>query len=537
VSRIAVRGALVFLGLAVAAGGGAWVARGMARDRVEEAMVARGLSWSAVEVRGGSLTWTGISGPGVEVEALEVTLLPGPGARVVGVDVDVESALAARATGGEGGGARGDASPALPVAVVAEDVRVRFGEVVLLESGAGTLAPRLALSGSGGAVARTDAGWDISLSRAVDQGGLSGVAHVEVTCDAAACEGLVRLESPVVSHAMLAPRPVELGVAMVEGRWIRETGALTGTARVGPATAELSGMLQPEPLAGELEIEVPDIPLADVVEAFGRQVPEAGLAEIVGTVGLRAGVDLATLAVRVEPRADGLGAGGVLGDPLAIRNGQVTWKAPGATADDWVIKTTGQGTAAFTPLARAGLLPEAVIAAEDAGFWSHRGYDLSAIQEALDQKAAAPGEPLRGGSTLTQQLAKNLFLDGRDRTLVRKLRELLYALELERTVGKERILELYLNIVELGPGLHGVTAAADAYFIKAPDRLTPREAVFLAVLLPSPRRLAEQAWAGGRTPDAKIDAVLDNMVDGKALSRASAERAKRAPLRILPPPR
>ena len=144
---------------------------------------------------------------------------------------------------------------------------------------------------------------------------------------------------------------------------------------------------------------------------------------------------------------------------------------------------------------------------------------------------------MRGGSTLTQQLAKNLFLDGRDRTLVRKLRELLYALELERTVGKERILELYLNIVELGPHLHGITADADAYFIKAPDRLTPREAVFLAVLLPSPRRLAERAWSGGRTPDARIDAVLDNMVDGKALSRAAAERARRAPLRILPPPR
>ncbi len=173
---------------------------------------------------------------------------------------------------------------------------------------------------------------------------------------------------------------------------------------------------------------------------------------------------------------------------------------------------------------------------EEAGFRQGLALSPSLIRRALrfdlDRRRF-----VYGGSTLTQQLAKNLFLDGRDRTMVRKLRELLYALELERTVGKERILELYLNIVELGPHLYGVGPAADAYFIKTPDRLTPREAAFLAVLLPSPRRLAERAWLAGRTPDARIDAVLDNMVDGKALTRARAEQARRAPLRIVPPPR
>lgn len=534
-SRLGARGALILVALAAVAAGGAWVARGMAQDRVEDALRARGLSWRVAEASAGTLSWSGISGPGIAAESLVVDLLPSPRARVVGVDVDAKAALAGRAEGG--GGAAGDGGVALPVRVVAEDVRVRFGDVVLLDAGEGTLAPRLALSGEGGAVARTAEGWNVGLTRRVDEGGVSGTAHVELTCDAAACEGLVRLDEPVVANDLLAPKPVELGVLMVEGTWTRETGVVAGTLRAGPATAQVSGHLTPEPLSGRLDVEVADLPLADVVAAFGRQIPEAARAEIVGEVGLSAEVDLATRAVRVRPRASGLGAGGVLADPLAIRNGRVTWKAPGATADDWTIKTTGHGTAGFTPLARAGLVPEAVIAAEDAGFWSHKGYDLAAIQEALDQKAAAPDAPLRGGSTLTQQLAKNLFLDGRDRTLVRKLRELLYALELERTVGKERILELYLNIVELGPGLHGVTQAADAYFIKSPDRLTPREAAFLAVLLPSPRRLAERAWLGGRTPDARIDAVLDNMVDGKALTRSRAERAKRAPLRILPPPR
>lgn len=534
-SRLGARGALILVALAAAAVGGAWVARGMAQGRVEDALRQRGLAWAASDVSGGTLSWSDIAGPGVRVRTLVVDLVPSPRARVEGVDVDAEAALAGRAEGGSGAVSGGGVP--LPVRVVADDVTVRFGDLVLLESGEGTLAPRLAISGEGGAVARTAEGWNVALSREVDQGGVSGTAHVEVTCSTAACEGLVRLDTPVVHHALLAPQPVELGVFMIEGMWERETGVVAGTARVGPAVAHISGHLQPEPLSGALDIEVADLPLGDVVGAFGRQIPEAARAEIVGEVGLSARLDLSSLAVEVRPRATGLGAGGVLQDPLTLRNGRVTWKAPGATADDWVLKTTGHGTAHFTPLARAGLMPEAVIAAEDAGFWSHKGYDLSAIQEALDQKAAAPDEPLRGGSTLTQQLAKNLFLDGRDRTLARKLRELLYALELERTVGKERILELYLNIVELGPELHGVGPAADAYFIKAPGRLTPREAAFLAVLLPSPRRLAERAWLAGRTPDARIDAVLDNMVDGKALSRSRAERAKRAPLRIIPPPR
>lgn len=534
-SRLGARGALILGALAASAVGGAWLARGAAQGRVEDALRARGLSWGAAGVSAGTLTWTDISGPGVRAAAVVVELLPSPRARVEGLDVDAEAALAGRARGGAG--AAGGGGVDLPVRVVAEGVTVRFGDAVLLDGGAGTLAPRLAISGEGGAVARTAGGWNVSLSRPVDEGGLTGEAHVEITCTAVDCEGLVRLDQPVVSHPLLAPEPVPLGVLMLEGTWVRDGGVLAGTARIGPATARIEGHLQPEPLSGSLAIAVDDLPLADVVAAFGRQVPEGARAEIVGEVGLHAEVDLATRAVRWTPRAAGLGAGGVLPDPMALRGGRVTWRAPGATADDWVLKTTGPGTAHFTPLARAGLMPEAVIAAEDAGFWTHPGYDLSAVQEALDQKAAAPEAPLRGGSTLTQQLAKNLFLDGRDRTLVRKLRELLFALELERTVGKERILELYLNIVELGPDLHGVGPAADTYFIKTPDRLTPREAAFLAVLLPSPRRLSERAWLAGRTPDARIDAVLDNMVDGKALSRARAERAKREPLRIVPPPR
>jgi membrane peptidoglycan carboxypeptidase len=176
-----------------------------------------------------------------------------------------------------------------------------------------------------------------------------------------------------------------------------------------------------------------------------------------------------------------------------------------------------------------------MIAAEDSGFYRHNGFDPASIQAALDQ--ALGGGDLRGGSTITQQLCKNLFLDGRDRSLARKLRELLYALELDRHLPKERILELYINVVELGPELFGVGQAADAYFLKHPARLSPREAAFLAAILPAPRSLGERAWLGGPTPEARMSRVLDNLGLARAISPDTLERARRERLIFVPPPR
>jgi len=130
-------------------------------------------------------------------------------------------------------------------------------------------------------------------------------------------------------------------------------------------------------------------------------------------------------------------------------------------------------------------LPWAVIVAEDANFYTHYGFDPEAIREALvydlKQKRLA-----RGASTITQQLAKNLYLT-RDKTFSRKLREVLIAWQLERHLEKGRILELYLNLVELGPLVHGVEAGARHHFGKPASRLSAAEAAFLAAILPGPR--------------------------------------------------
>jgi len=160
-------------------------------------------------------------------------------------------------------------------------------------------------------------------------------------------------------------------------------------------------------------------------------------------------------------------------------------------------------------------LKRAVIASEDAGFTTHSGVDWKAIESAWDKnlkrqaqaekradelarrQAARPGAgtasppasrtpKIFGGSTITQQLAKNLLLSG-ERNLMRKGQELVLTLTLEAVLSKERILEIYLNSVEWGEGIFGAEAAAQRYFGKPAARLTAQEAARLAVMLPSPK--------------------------------------------------
>ena len=162
-------------------------------------------------------------------------------------------------------------------------------------------------------------------------------------------------------------------------------------------------------------------------------------------------------------------------------------------------------------------LKRAVIASEDDGFVNHEGVDWNAIEKAWERnakaeaqasraQARAPGRPvreprIRGGSTITQQLAKNLLLSG-ERTLLRKGQEFVLTLALEQLLSKQRILEIYLNNVEWGQGVFGAEAAAQHYFRKSASRLTAAEAARLAVMLPAPKRFEKMpgsAYLAGRT--------------------------------------
>ncbi|MEP6897357.1 MAG: monofunctional biosynthetic peptidoglycan transglycosylase [Rhodanobacter sp.] len=131
-------------------------------------------------------------------------------------------------------------------------------------------------------------------------------------------------------------------------------------------------------------------------------------------------------------------------------------------------------------------VPLAMVAGEDQKFPYHHGFDFDSIHDAMD--AADDGRRLRGASTISQQTAKNLFL-WNGRSFVRKGLEAYFTVLIEVTWPKQRILEVYMNLAELGDGVYGVGAASDVYFHLPPNRLGPAEAARLAAVLPSPRRL------------------------------------------------
>src|SRR3981081_3422061 len=160
------------------------------------------------------------------------------------------------------------------------------------------------------------------------------------------------------------------------------------------------------------------------------------------------------------------------------------------------------------------LLPRSVVASEDAKFCSHRGIDWDALRDVIDD--AEDGEATRVGSTITQQVAKNLFL-WPGRSVVRKGLEIPLAMWIDLVLGKQRILEIYLNIAELGPsGQFGAEAGATRAFGRSASALAPREAALLAAILPNPvRRSARNPGPGVRR------------LAGTYMARAQASALKR----------
>lgn len=151
----------------------------------------------------------------------------------------------------------------------------------------------------------------------------------------------------------------------------------------------------------------------------------------------------------------------------------------------------------WTPLASISPhVPRAVIVAEDTGFYTHDGVDFAELWIALGD-ALSSFELPRGASTITQQLAKNLYLSESYNPL-RKVKEILVAKRLERQLGKKRILELYLNIIEWGDGIFGIAAASAYYFGVAPAELTPEQSAFLAAIIPNPRTVYNPKLNPGR---------------------------------------
>lgn len=185
----------------------------------------------------------------------------------------------------------------------------------------------------------------------------------------------------------------------------------------------------------------------------------------------------------------------------------------------------------FVPIADIpDLVKQAFISAEDKHFYTHAGYDVQGMLAAGLEAIRSRGQNARGASTITQQVTKNFLLSG-DRTVARKIKEIILATRLEQTLSKDRILELYLNEIFLGQNSYGVAAAAQTYFNKTLNELTPAEAATLGAMPKEPSKFHPV-----RDHDklvARRNYVLNEMEQNGYLDQATAEAAKAEPLRTV----
>ena len=264
--------------------------------------------------------------------------------------------------------------------------------------------------------------------------------------------------------------------------------------------------------AGQLAIDakLPPSPIADAVQVLGSDLPERDAVQVKGTLTFTLSAKSQHGPWRIKPVVEGFEVTGLGTERLA------DMQRPAACRVD---AHAGVSTI-------SGWLPRAVIAAEDARFAEHPGYDLQALTDAL-QHNQKPGAPIAGASTLTQQLAK-LVVTGDERSASRKLRELLYAVEMERTLGKARILQLYLALAPWGDGVCGAERAVRVHLgQRDASAVGPVAAAWLASLLPSPDAHLKSEQAALEIDHARVARVIE------AMRPMSPERREKAQVALL----
>lgn len=346
----------------------------------------------------------------------------------------------------------------------------------------------------------------------------------------------VALSGVVLSHPGLGRDPIPLPsvrfggrllpdeaggrLSLDEGSWRVEAVRGDLDLQLGPLGQDEVAMLQLH--AGGQELRLGEL-LAALPEAL---LPRAWAEEIQGVMD----VDLrfeGTLHDRSTWNLDWSGdfsrmflASGELARQVEALRGPFphTFPARGEAAP--VVRTIGPEGEAFVALDQVSAhLVNAVVSTEDSGFFAHSGFEVGELREAVLENLREGGG--RGGSTITQQLAKNLFLSG-ERTFARKLKEAVISWRLESDLPKERILEIYLNIAEWGPGLYGIHEAADHYFSRRPSVLRPEEAAFLASLLPAPRRYHRYYHSGRGLTANRHERVQDILRSMNRMGRLKA---------------
>jgi len=171
-------------------------------------------------------------------------------------------------------------------------------------------------------------------------------------------------------------------------------------------------------------------------------------------------------------------------------------------------------------------LRNAVLVAEDGAFFQHSGYDVHELKESVKRNWREK-RFARGASTITQQLAKNLYLST-SRNPLRKIREFFIAQELERHLTKQRIFEIYLNVIEWGDGIYGIEPAAQTYYGKSASELLPEQAAILAAMIPNPRRYTP--IRNLRYLESRKGVILQRLVSYKYLTTDEYDEARARPV-------
>lgn len=297
---------------------------------------------------------------------------------------------------------------------------------------------------------------------------------------------------------------------------------------------ELTGRLRPDrsTYLVDLDVTLPTTECGRAMDAVPAAVlgPVRGI-ELRGTLGGRASVfvdatdlDSVNLSValdndcvfdRVPPEFE-----------LARLRGPFTHVAPGSGSETVTLRT-GPGSLDWVPLRRVSpFLVHAVLAHEDAGFFEHPGIATYAVEDAL-RKNLERGEFAFGASTISMQLARNLFLS-RDKTLSRKVREIVLTWWLESRLGKPEILELYLNVIEYGPDVYGLRSAGRRLFHARPAELTLAQSAYVATSLPAPRPTWRTNYEQGRLTDSmrrRMSFLVRHMHDRGRIDAAARDAA------------
>jgi hypothetical protein len=238
---------------------------------------------------------------------------------------------------------------------------------------------------------------------------------------------------------------------------------------------------------------------------------------------------------KLEHRFQGLGEPGVESG-IEYLNGQFDYRPLTKEGRSGEPRRVGRGRenwVTFNDLPY--LLKRCILVSEDSTFFFHKGVELEEMRTAI-QSSIETGEKARGGSTLTQQLIKNLFLS-RDRTALRKLQELLLTFYLESNLSKEYLFELYVNLIEWGPEIYGVYDASQHYFGRPPKKLTPKEMAYLATIIPGPL-LYHKQWERDRVSNktnGRVNALLERLNRLGQLPDADLAEAKEAKLKFFKP--